>query len=157
MQDFTGAELKVILFLIRRTYGFGKDDDAVSLSQLLQGMKERGTGRILNKGTGLTKKTLLQALTNLESQGHVIREQRRSDERGNEPTVYRLNIQIASLLELETGAGEQSELEKSTPPLGEKLHQGGGVKVPPSPRGKSSPTQNQRLQNQREQQDGGVV
>lgn len=128
LPDLSGAELKVLLYIIRRTFGFKKDSDNISLSQMLGGVRTRD-GRQLDRGVGLSKKTLLQALRSLEEQNIIFTERRQSPEKGNEPTTYRLNVLAARV-------GEES-----TPPLGEKLHQGGGGKTPPSPRGKNSPIQ----------------
>jgi len=58
---------------------------------------------------GLTKKTLLLAIKSLEEKNSIFTERRRSVERGDEPTSYRLNIADSSLR------------EKATPPMGEKL------------------------------------
>src|SRR5207248_360068 len=125
----SGAQLKVLLYIVRKTYGFRKQSDSISLSQLMHGIKRRD-GIIQDHGTGLTKKTLLEALSWLEEQGYIVRQRQDSPERGNEPTAYCLRMR-----------GEGAAREKTTPPLGEKLHQGGGVKIPPSPWGKNSPTQ----------------
>jgi hypothetical protein len=144
LSRLSGAELKVLLYITRRTFGFKKDSDNISLSQLLTGIRTRD-GRILDHGTGLSKKTLLQALTSLQEMNIVFAERRQSDERGNEPTTYRLNI-------LSEPPGV-----KTTPPLGEKVHQGGGGEIPPSPRGKNSPTQQTVLQETVKQHDDDDV
>src|SRR5437588_2505941 len=60
----SGAELKVLLYIIRRTFGFKKDSDSISLSQMLTGIRTRD-GRALDHGVGLSKPTLLQALRSL--------------------------------------------------------------------------------------------
>ena len=91
MVDLTGAELKVLLYIIRRTFGFKRDSDNISLSQMLNGLQTRD-GRTLDRGVGLSKKTLLQALNSLEEQQVILTERRQSPEKGNEPTTYRLNI-----------------------------------------------------------------
>ncbi len=39
MVELSGAELKVLLYIIRRTFGFKKDSDNISLSQLLNGIE----------------------------------------------------------------------------------------------------------------------
>src|SRR5947209_18974009 len=62
----SGAELKVLLYIIRRTFGFKKDSDTISLSQMLGGI-ERRDGTVLDRGVGLSKKTLLQALRDLQA------------------------------------------------------------------------------------------
>jgi hypothetical protein len=124
----SGAEIKVLLYIVRRTFGFKKDADNISLSQMLQGIVTRD-GRRLDYGVGLSKKTLLQALRDLQEKRLIVAKQRQSQERGNEPTRYHLNLY---------GTSPGVEI---TPPLGEKLHQGGGGEIPPSPRGRNSPTQ----------------
>src|SRR5918911_359399 len=71
----SGAELKVLLYIIRRTFGFKKDSDNVSLQQMLNGISTRD-GERLDRGVGLSKKTLLGALRSLEEK-HIILTQRR--------------------------------------------------------------------------------
>ena len=38
LSHLSGAETKVILYIVRRTFGFGKDADAISLSQICNGI-----------------------------------------------------------------------------------------------------------------------
>jgi DNA-binding transcriptional ArsR family regulator len=87
----SGAELKVLLYITRRTFGFKKDSDNISLSQMLRGITTRD-GRILDRGTGLSKPTLLQALRSLQDKHIIETERRRSPEKGDEPTVYKLKF-----------------------------------------------------------------
>src|SRR5688572_23206645 len=61
LPDLSGSELKVLLYIIRRTFGFKKDSDNISLNQLLNGITTK-EGIVLDRGTGLTKKTLLEAI-----------------------------------------------------------------------------------------------
>ena len=129
LPDLSGAELKVLLYVIRRTFGFKRESDNISLSQMLNGLRTRD-GRVLDRGVGLSKKTLLQAIKSLEEQNIILTQRRRSQEKGDEPTSYRLHVR------------SEAAVEVSTPPVGEKLHQGGGEEIPPGPWGKNSPTQN---------------
>src|SRR3954467_12959511 len=62
----SGAELKVLLYIIRRTFGFKRDADAISLSQMMSGIVTHDGDR-LDRGVGLSKPTLLQALRSLEA------------------------------------------------------------------------------------------
>ncbi len=133
MVDLTGAELKVLLYIIRHTFGYGKASDTISLSQMLSGIR-RNDGTIVDRGTGLSKKTLLAAINTLEQRCYVLTERRRSVEKGDEPTVYRLNVD------------ERPIVEETTPPLGEKVHQGGGGETPPGGWRKNSPTQETTIQ-----------
>ncbi len=39
MAALSGAEFKVLLYVARRTYGFGKDSDNISLNQMASGIR----------------------------------------------------------------------------------------------------------------------
>src|SRR5215213_10108754 len=91
LPDLSGAELKVLLFVVRRTFGFKRDDDAISLSQMLHGITTR-EGRVLHRGVGLSKPTLLAALRSLQTKGILRAARQRSAAKGNEPTVYALRF-----------------------------------------------------------------
>src|SRR5258706_5211599 len=133
MTELSGAELKALLYIIRRTFGFKKTEDTISLNQMLNGITTK-TGDVLDRGTGLSKKTLVRALNTLEAKHIILTERRRSAERGNEPTVYKLNIVSTA----SSHNPDPTPNVKSTPPL--------GVKSIPSPRGKNSPIQETVLQ-----------
>jgi hypothetical protein len=133
LPDLSGAELKVLLYVIRRTFGFKRESDNISLSQMLNGLQTRD-GRVLDRGVGLSKKTLLQAIRSLEEQNIILTERRRSQEKGDEPTSYRLHVR------------SDTSMEISTPPVGGKLHHGGGEKTAPPPWRKNSPTQERVVQ-----------
>src|ERR687886_822063 len=104
LPDLSGAELKVLLYIIRRTFGFKKESDNISLNQLLYGITTT-EGTVLDRGTGLTKATLLKTLKSLVEKNLIISKRRQSVEKGNEPTSYHLNI-----------IGEKKE--KNNTPLG---------------------------------------
>jgi hypothetical protein len=91
MAHLSGAELKVLLYIIRRTFGFKKDSDNISLRQICHGIKTR-EGEILDKGTGLSLSTVQIALKGLLEKNCVITERNRSKEKGDEPTTYSLNM-----------------------------------------------------------------
>lgn len=103
LPKFTGAELKVILYICRKTFGWKKDSDDIALSQLLHGVKT-GEGKIVDRGTGLSKPTLLEALRALEKNRLIIRERKNSPEKGNEATNFKLNLK---------GDNEEDEAEAS--------------------------------------------
>jgi DNA-binding transcriptional ArsR family regulator len=91
LSELSGAELKVVLYIIRRTFGFKRQTDTIAISQLLHGITKK-TGEVLDRGTGLSKSTLLQALRTL-TEKNIIIPARRFDERGGfMATEYRLNI-----------------------------------------------------------------
>src|SRR5947209_587068 len=107
LPDLSGAELKVLLYIIRRTFGFKKESDNISLNQMLNGIATK-EGEVLDRGTGLSKKTLLETIKSLVGKNLIITERRRSAEKGDEPTTYRLNIR------------DSHAREESTPPRGVK-------------------------------------
>jgi len=127
--DLSGAELKVLLYIMRHTFGWKKDSDNISLSQMLHGITRRD-GTIVDHGTGVSKRTLLTALNDLEAGGYIVTTRRQSAERGYEPTNYRLNVKGA------LPVLSHSE-EETAPPLVQKLHQGHDAKTAPSPRSKN--------------------
>jgi Bacteriophage replication protein O len=151
LTELSGAELKVLLYVIRRTFGFKRDSDTISLSQMLHGIQTRD-GRVLDRGVGLSKKTLLEALRSLASQQIIFTQRRQSADKGNEPTAYRLNVLH--------GQGEPHGRSDPatplgglfTPPLEEKVPQGVGHETPPSPRGRNSPTQDSGTQDRVKQE-----
>src|SRR5688572_19469243 len=91
MAHLSGAELKVLLHIIRRTFGFKKDSDNISLRQICHGIKTR-EGEILDKGTGLSLSTVQIALRGLLEKNCVITARNRSKEKGDEPTTYSLHM-----------------------------------------------------------------
>ena len=129
LPELSGSELKVLLYIIRRTFGFKRDADAISLSQMLNGIVKRD-GTRLDHGAGLTKKPLLKALRSLEERGIILVERRTDGERGHRPSIYRLKVR-----------GQRPLGGVSPPRVGADLPQGGGGETPPSPRGQMSPTQ----------------
>ncbi len=137
--ELSGAELKALLYIVRRTFGFKRDSDNISLSQMLQGIQTRD-GRVLDRGVGLSKKTLLLALRSLEDRGIILTERRQSAEKGNEPTAYCLNV-------IGSTPGGATLGEERIPPLGEKVRQGVGGESTPSPWGRKYPTQETVRQN----------
>lgn len=139
LPDLSGAELKVLLYIMRRTFGFKRESDNISISQMLNGLCSR-SGRQLDRGVGLSKKTLLLAIRSLEEQDIIMTERRRSVEKGDEPTTYRLNVLAADAhdkpTEMTGGQSHHEDREESTPPVGEKLHHGGDDAITRSVGGK---------------------
>src|ERR687894_192365 len=91
LPDLSGAELKVLLYIMRRTFGFKKDHDNISLNQICRGITTRA-GRVLDRGTGLSKSTAQLAIKGLLEKNIVLTTKRVSKEKGNEATTYELNV-----------------------------------------------------------------
>ena len=91
MHQLSGAEFKVLLYICRRTFGFKKDVDNISISQLVNGITTKD-GKVLDRGTGLSKDSVSRVVRTLEEKGVIIRTRRRSAEKGDEATTYSLNF-----------------------------------------------------------------
>jgi len=88
--DLDKAPLKVLLYIVRRTCGFRKLADAISLDQFQRGITTRD-GRQLDKGCGVThRSTLLSALDELEARGIIAHQDAIHADGGNATTVYYL-------------------------------------------------------------------
>lgn len=70
MADFDGNEVKVLLYILRRTVGFHKASDHISLAQFSRGI-ERKDGTVLDRGTGLPIITVRRTLAALEARGVI--------------------------------------------------------------------------------------
>jgi len=91
MADLSGSALKVLLYIVRRTFGFKKQSDDISLHQICCGITTK-EGRILDHGTGLSKSTVQLALKELLAKNVIFAAARASAYKGHEATTYRLNI-----------------------------------------------------------------
>jgi DNA-binding MarR family transcriptional regulator len=111
LPDLNLGELRVLLYIIRRTLGFRRQEEHISLSQMLNGVRA-ADGRVLDRGTGLSKPTLLAAIRSLEERGFIIVDRRRSAQKGDEPTTYRLNLREPST---STGPSEHAQTTQDEP------------------------------------------
>ncbi|REJ92512.1 MAG: hypothetical protein DWQ34_12895 [Planctomycetota bacterium] len=87
LPDLSGAEVKVLLYIFRRTFGWKKESDNISLSQLVHGITKKD-GTVLDRGTGLGKTSVARAMKQLVDKGMIRKTTRRSAESGHEPTTY---------------------------------------------------------------------
>ncbi len=91
MPILSGNETKVLLYIFRRTFGFKKDTDNISLSQMVSGITARD-GTQLDNGTGLSKASVARSLKELEQKNIILRVRRSNPQKGDLPTTYQLNI-----------------------------------------------------------------
>lgn len=61
----SGSEQKLLDFILRRTYGFQKVEDHISLSQFVNGVGKKG------KGPGVSRAQVQRSITGLESKGFI--------------------------------------------------------------------------------------
>jgi hypothetical protein len=150
LPELSGAELKVLLFVVRRTFGFKRDADAISLAQMLHGITTR-EGRVLHRGVGLSKPTLLGALRSLQEKGVLRAARRRSAVKGNEPTVYALRFADRADHPAPDRPDHAGPGAAARPPLAKKVAQGDGQAALPSPWAKNLPPQQTGPRQTREQ------
>ena len=91
MPHLKEGELKVLLYIIRRTFGFKKESDSISFSQICNGIRTRD-GKVLDSGTGLSPRTAQEAVKSLVDKKLIVAKKNYSAERGNEATTYALNL-----------------------------------------------------------------
>lgn len=86
-----GAEIKVLLYVIRRTFGFKKRADRISKSQLENGIQRRD-GNTQDEGAGLSRRAIRLAIDSLVEKRILVKKAQYSEQRGHEATEYALNI-----------------------------------------------------------------
>lgn len=89
MPRLSDIELRVLLYIIRRTFGFKKDADDISLKQMVEGIMTRD-GRVLDGGCGLSRPSVTKAVRSLATKNIVKATANYSSQRGNEATTYTL-------------------------------------------------------------------
>ncbi len=84
------AELKVLLYIVRRTLGFGKGADAISLTQFINGIVTRD-GRVLDHGCGIkSRPNVVRALKGLDDKGLIHVTKGKTTVGDKDVTVYAL-------------------------------------------------------------------
>lgn len=81
LSHLSGAETKIMLYLFRKTLGYKKFSDRLSLTQIANGCRRR-SGEPVDGGTGLSRSTVAVALKSLE-QKHLIVVTRMQTEAGD--------------------------------------------------------------------------
>ena len=87
----SGNEIKILMYICRRTFGFKKGTDNISLAQMVSGITAKD-GTKLDGGTGLSKASVARALKDLEDKDIILRVRRSDPQRGDLPTTYQLNV-----------------------------------------------------------------
>jgi hypothetical protein len=144
MPQLSGAELKVLLYICRRTFGFKKASDTISLHQIATGIKTRD-GRVLDGGTGLCKRHVQRALKVLEKK-NIIQVTRKVDETG----LYEVNTYSLNMLDTGERVGTISPYGRDTMSPGVETSESGGVGTP------ASTTTNSNQETAKQETDGVV-
>jgi len=123
----SGIELKVLFYICRRTFGFKKDSDNISIDQMVDGIVTKD-GKRLDYGTGLSRPSVIKAVTELINKNYIIRARRKDLKNGDLPSSYMLNLGNTSSLgnnqQPDVSEANRGELKKLTPPVLKKLTPG---------------------------------
>ena len=140
LADLSGAEVKVLLYIMRRTFGWKKASDDIGLAQLTGGITTRD-GRVVDRGTGLAKSTVVTALKSLEEWGVIERQQHRDAAKGDRPTTYRVRLSAPPVFDnrtpplpaIEHPRVRPSDTQETYPQ--ETIQETGGALAPPASSG----------------------
>jgi len=80
LAELSNSEFKVLVYILRKCYGFSKTEDYISLSQFTKGSKKQ-------RGTGLSVNPVCDSLKSLEEKGYII-----TEKRFRKTTLIKLNI-----------------------------------------------------------------
>jgi phage replication O-like protein O len=108
------GELKVLLYIMRRTFGFHKDADRISLHQI-------------EAGTGLSRKSISAAVSSLEEKGMVLVARSQGEDGAHGVNTYSLRLREGSYAakpgvvtlsnhgreDTSPGVGEQGNIQKN--------------------------------------------
>jgi hypothetical protein len=123
LSELSGTELKVLLYIMRRTAGFKKTTDAISLSQFQYGITTKD-GRQLDKGCGVSdRKAIIKALKSLEEKKCITSEKAKTDDGDYATTVYRIFFSPRVVANSHQGSGKNLPrvVDKSTLPTSGNL------------------------------------
>jgi hypothetical protein len=99
VDKLTGSEFKCLWYILRHTYGWQKTADAISLTQFERGVYLARQKRWLDRGTGLSRQGVLNALDGLEQKGFIRKVSIRSSHGDMDANTY-------EVVKKETVAGE---------------------------------------------------
>lgn len=147
MPTLSGGELRVVIYVARRTYGWRKPDDEISVSQLVDGITKRD-GTRLDYGTGLSRSQVISAVESLSSKGVLSRRHNKRADGGDAPSTYSLDLSYRApeptpkkRTKYGANGNRRGGSENHTPQGGSENRTGGGtVSRPPGVR-KSDPQQ----------------
>lgn len=102
LADLSGGEFKILMYICRKTYGYQKQKDRISLSQFTDGVKNFD-GKTINKGVGISRPQVVKILKSLEEKGYI-----ESQKTEKKVTIFRLKNAGDSESELVNKVNQQS-------------------------------------------------
>jgi len=127
MPHLADVELRVLLYFFRRTFGFKKFSDNISIGQMVNGIETRD-GKKLDYGCGLSKSGVTKGLRGLLRKNLIVATRRSDPKRGHLPTNYSLNmkgtLREQASLSPDTSNEALDEPPHRTPPLSPGVNKG---------------------------------
>lgn len=116
LAELTNEELRVLLYVIRRTEGFKRDTDAIALDQFSGGIT-RHDGTPLDHGTGLSRAGVYRGIKGLVERGVLLKQPQRAPDGTRLPTRYAIPFDGATShrRDLARLAGETHHLSPADP------------------------------------------
>ncbi len=120
--ELTEAELRVLLYIVRRTFGFNRERDAISLSQMVDGIRTKD-GRVLDRGTGMSRRGVMGGCAGLTEKGIITVEKRLAEQGDNEINIYSLRFRGKPDGTIIRGVGNKVPYgrERSAPGVGNEV------------------------------------
>lgn len=115
MPDLSGAEFKVLFYIVRHTFGFQDKSKRITLDEFVNGRK-RTDGTRIDNGTGIARSTVVPTLQSLVAGGYINRETDDAD-KARVKHVYSLRMRDDTSLKIgQVGSENQTpEVRKSDP------------------------------------------
>jgi len=123
------GELLALLYIVRRTLGFKKEQDSISYTQFLHGIVTR-EGKVLDRGCGITSRTTLAAALRRLEELRLIRSDKMQDARGDRATT-RYSLWFAG--DDDQGAADHAVAEGQTTAARVTVPARGGARTVPPP------------------------
>lgn len=157
-------ELRVLIYLIRRTLGFKKQGDQITIDQIAGGIVTR-EGVRLDWGTQLGERSVQRGLSGLEAKGLIERHKQLDPERGYRPSYIRLRLCDQSGADWQRGRGgrqggaqgDAGVVTGQSPSPRRAGHQGGvrAITRDPEAGGVGPDTYNRQFPQQTDRQETG--
>jgi len=80
-----GSEQKVLDYILRHTWGYDKDQDAISISQFREGIYSKKGRNWIDRGVGLKNDAIINAIKGLIEKRFII-----AEKKSGKTTVYSL-------------------------------------------------------------------
>ncbi|HEX8229454.1 MAG TPA: replication protein [Chloroflexia bacterium] len=122
----TEAELRVLLYIVRRTFGWKKELDNISLSQITGGIVKRD-GTRLDFGAGVAKSSAVRAIKGLVEKGIILSRHNFREDGGSDVTTFALRMRDPDDPPYGHGTTSTSTIGEAKHPLYRRETRGGST------------------------------